>query len=261
MRYDPTKAAIWDKVWTERMDLDVYPPVTDIAAEIDRVEPDVSGWNVIEIGAGTGRTSIELARRGAQVTILDISEKSLELAKKFAEKADAATRKRIHYLMADGLDPHLKPESFDLLFHQGLLEHFRNPFPLLAANRRLLKPGGLIVVDVPQTFHIYTILKHIQMILGKWFAGWERQFTPTSLSRLLRNAGFEPFYAYGDWARPSMAYRAFRILLKKAGIKLPMYPQISVDSAFSRTAERLRRKRLFLWTVLSCGVIARKIPD
>jgi SAM-dependent methyltransferase len=243
------------------MDLDVYPPVTDIASEIGRVVPDVKGWNIIEIGAGTGRTSIELARRGAKVTILDISEKSLELAKKFAQKADPATRRRLHYVLADGLDPGLEPESFDLLFHQGLLEHFRNPFPLLAANRRLLKPGGLIVVDVPQTFHIYTVLKHVQMTFGRWFAGWERQFTPASLSRLLRNAGFDPTYAYGDWARPSMAYRAFRIVLKKAGIKLPMYPRISVDSAFSRTAERLRRKRLFLWTVLSYGLIARRTPD
>ncbi|MBA7653366.1 Ubiquinone biosynthesis O-methyltransferase [subsurface metagenome] len=259
MRYDPTKAEIWDKFWAQRMDLDVYPPVTDIASEIAQVVSDVRGWRIIEIGAGTGRTSIELARRGADVTILDISERSLELAKRFAQKADPATRKRLHYVLADGLDPPFKPESFDILFHQGLLEHFRNPFLLLEANRRLLKKGGLIVVDVPQTFHVYTILKHIQMLFGRWFAGWERQFTPASLARLLRNVGFESIHTYGDWARPSMFYRALRIILKKAGIKLPMYPRFTVDSCWSRLAERLRRKRLFLWTVLSFGVIGRKV--
>jgi SAM-dependent methyltransferase len=259
MKYDPTKADIWDKVWAERMDLDVYPPVTDIASEISTLVPDVRGLKIIEIGAGTGRTSIELARSGAQVTILDISEKSLELARKFAEKADKDTRRRLRYVLADALNPGIKPASFDILFHQGLLEHFRDPFPLLRANRRLLKPGGLIVVDVPQTFHVYTILKHIQMLFGHWFAGWERQFTPASLARLLRSVGFEPVHAYGDWARPSMLYRAFRIVLKKLGIKLPMYPGVSVDSAFSRTSERLRRKKLFHWTVLSYGVIATKL--
>jgi len=260
MRYDPTKAEVWDRFWTERMDLDVYPPVTDIASEIAQVVEDVRGWRVIEIGAGTGRTSIELARRGAEVTILDISPQSLELAKRFASHADPATRRRLRYVLADALNPPLEPESFDLLFHQGLLEHFRSPFPLLEANRRLLRDGGLIVVDVPQTFHIYTLLKHIQMLVGKWFAGWERQFTPASLARTLRRVGFEPIHVYGDWARPSMFYRAMRIGLKKLGVKLPMYPRFAVDSAFSRLAERLRRKRLMQWTVLSCGVVARKTP-
>lgn len=257
MKYDPTKAEIWDKVWTERMDLDVYPPVTDIAAEITNVVPDVRGWKIIEIGAGTGRTSIELARRGAYVTILDISEKSLELARKFAENADPETRKRLSYVLADGLAPSLEPESFDLLFHQGLLEHFRDPFPLLRANHRLLKPAGLIVVDVPQTFNAYTLMKHLQMSVGRWFAGWERQFTPASLSRLLRSVGFEPVFTYGDWARPGMLYRALRIVFKKIGLKLPMYPS-SPSSPVSRFAERLRRKRLFQWTVLSVGVVAKK---
>ncbi len=259
MKYDPTRAEVWDRFWAQRMDLDVYPPVTDIASEISKVLPDVRGMKIIEIGAGTGRTSIELARRGAYVTVLDISPQSLELAKRFASHADPRTQKRLHYILADGLKPPLEPESFDLLFHQGLLEHFRNPFPLLKANHRLLKPGGLIVVDVPQTFHVYTILKHVQMLLGGWFAGWERQFTPASLARLLRSVGFEPVHAYGDWAMPSMFYRALRIILKKAGIKLTMYPKISVDSVFSRLCERLRRKGLFHWTVLSFGIIARKI--
>ncbi|TKJ44010.1 methyltransferase type 11 [candidate division TA06 bacterium B3_TA06] len=259
MKYDPTKAEIWDKFWAQRMDLDVYPPVTDIASEIAEVVPDVRGWRIIEIGAGTGRTSIELARRGADVTILDISPQSLELAKRFAQKADPATRKRLHYVLADGLDPPFEPESFDLLFHQGLLEHFRNPFLLLEANRRIIKKGGLIVVDVPQTFHVYTILKHIQMLFGGWFAGWERQFTPASLTRILKRTGFESIHAYGDWARPSLVYRVLRGILKRMGIRLPMYPRISTDSAFSSLAERLRRKRLFLWTVLSFGVIGRKV--
>ncbi|MBN2378458.1 class I SAM-dependent methyltransferase [candidate division WOR-3 bacterium] len=259
MRYDPTKAEVWDRFWTEKMDLDVYPPITDIASEIAHIVPDVKGMKVIEIGAGTGRTSIELARRGAFVTILDISERSLELVRRFAENTDSATRKRIDYVLADALYPGLEPESFDILFHQGLLEHFRSPYPLLEANNLLLKPGGLIAVDVPQTYHIYTILKQAQILVGKWFAGWERQFTPSSLARALRHAGFEPVAGYGDWPRPSLAYRALRSILKKLGVSLPMFPKLSVDSIFSRLDEYLRRKKLFHWTVMSYGLIGRKI--
>ena len=43
-----------------------------------------------------------------------------------------------------------------------------------------------MVVDVPQTFHLYTLMKQILIALNRWFAGWETQFTPGELERLLR---------------------------------------------------------------------------
>ena len=69
--------------------------------------------------------------------------------------------------------------SFDLVFHQGLLEHFRQKEAnnLLKENIRVLKSGGLLLVDVPQRYHIYTVMKHILIALDKWFAGWEREFS------------------------------------------------------------------------------------
>ena len=39
---------------------------------------DVSQLNVLDVGAGTGRLAVELAKKGAQVTALDISEKMLK---------------------------------------------------------------------------------------------------------------------------------------------------------------------------------------
>ena len=99
--------------------------------------------------------------------------------------------------------------TFDVVFHQGLLEHFRDPLPLLRENIRVLKPGGFLVVDVPQTYHYYTLGKQILIALDRWFAGWETQFTSASW-RPGPQRGLQIVRSYGDWMVPGLWYRALR---------------------------------------------------
>ena len=145
--------------------------------------------------------------------------------------------------------------------HQGLLEHFRDTTPLLADNARILKPGGHVIVDVPQTFHYYTLGKKVLIALDKWFAGWETQFTPAQLEGLVRDQGLEVTRTYGDWMVPGLWYRAVRkLLMTRVGFKLPMNPEPIPPLA--RLGEKWRRwfgqKRLSLYTTPTIGVIARK---
>ncbi len=164
-------------------------------------------------------------------------------------------------ILGDARDCPFRDGTFDVVFHQGLLEHFPSPAPLLRDNNRVLKRGGFLIVDVPQTFHLYTLMKHLLMSFGVWFGGWERQFTLNSLENLLTVMGFEPIREYGDWSRPGIVYKIIRQLLLKLGICLPMYPKYvgRLTAAYYRLQSRLRRKKIFLYTVLSIGVIARKV--
>jgi len=154
-----------------------------------------------------------------------------------------------------------RDDTFDIVFHQGLLEHFPSPYNLLYENHRILKKNGLLVVDVPQTFHIYTIIKQIFILLGLWFGGWERQFTIGSLSKLLRKTEFRPVHCYGDWSRPGIFYKILREIFLKCGIKLPMFPKYfgRLTDRFYHLQHRMKKKIFFLYTVLSIGIIARKI--
>lgn len=167
---------------------------------------------------------------------------------------------KVTCILADALVSPLPDNAFDIVFHQGLLEHFPSPYPLLRENHRVLKKDGLVVVDVPQTFHPYTVMKHALMFLGVWFGGWERQFTIDSLARLLEQTGFEPVHVYGDWSRPGVVYKILRMVLQKIKISLPMYPTYfgALTQKFYALQKRLRRKRLFMYTALSIGIIARK---
>ncbi len=216
---------------------------------------DVAGKKVLEVGAGTGRDSLKLRELGADVSLVDYSAESLRLI-----RAVVKTRE-VMLIMGDARGCPFGDETFDIVFHQGLLEHFPSPFPLLQENWRILKKGGILIIDVPQTFHIYTLMKHALMALGLWFGGWERQFTITSLTRLVRAIGFEPIHVYGDWSRPGILYKIFRQILKKFRLALPMYPgyfgRITTD--YYNLQDCLRKKRLFLYTVLSIGVVVRKM--
>ena len=64
------------------------PWVGNTVQEIDFIEQELSllsGLSIIDIGCGTGRHSIELAKRGYDVTGLDISDKMLDEAREKAE--------------------------------------------------------------------------------------------------------------------------------------------------------------------------------
>ena len=62
------------------------------------------------------------------------------------------------------------------------IEHIPDDKAVLEEVRRILKPGGHVIVDVPQTFHYYTLGKKLLIALDRWFAGWETQFTPAQLA-------------------------------------------------------------------------------
>lgn len=247
---------IWDKFWSGKAPNSIYPPVTDIIGELC-LFIDIPSKKILEVGAGTGRDGIKMGRGRGDVYLLDYSKESLRLMRQYIKKDEAKL------ILADALHCPFMDNSFDVVFHQGLLEHFPSPFELLRENYRILKKGGLLVVDVPQTYHFYTILKRILIFFHLWFAGWERQFTISSLTRLLKMHNFEPIHYYGDWSRPGIMYKIAREVLNKFGIKLPMFPKYfgRLTDNFYKLQGRLRKKRLFLYTILSIGIIAKKVDN
>lgn len=252
-RSNPAGISIWDKFWAGKQVQEIYPPVTDITREL-LPYINLAEKKILEVGAGTGRDSVKMLGHGGRVFLLDYSSESLRLARQNAG-AEAVV-----LVLADGLTSPFPDNTFDVVFHQGLLEHFRSPHNLLKENRRVLKKGGLLVVDVPQTVHFYTLIKQLLQTVGLWFAGWERQFTVRSLADLLKIHGFEPIHSYGDWSRPGILYRMARQFLAKVGVRLPMYPRYpgKLTQAFYRLQDILNKKVLFQYTTLSIGIIARK---
>lgn len=248
--------AHWSAFWSRNADIDqVYSNEGRIAAELERVR-SLAGARVLEVGAGSGRDSLDLAARGARPVTLDYTGEALRLTARLARRAGVP----VDLVCADCMRMPFRDEAFDVVFHQGLMEHFRDPSPLLGENRRVLRRGGHVLVDVPQRYHVYTVLKHILIACGRWFAGWETEYSIAELERLVERHGFAVRHRYGDWMVPGLAYRALRTGLRRLGIFLPMYPRPAPGIGAAAAAFRrwLKPRRPAFYTFLVIGTIGEK---
>ena len=199
---DPGPSAdVWDRLWSSE------PSDAKDATRLERERRGVrwhlilkrlesafsatEGLRVIELGAGRGDLSLLLAERGAEVTLLDRSPKALELARRrFVRAGRAATF--LHGDLMD-LDPALT-ERFDVSSSLGVAEHFRGEDrdAVLAAHRRVLRPGGWTIVSVPYAWSVpYRVWKAYLELRGWWPYGMEIPFTAREIRRRARRVGFE----------------------------------------------------------------------
>ena len=247
----------WESYWKGVGDVETTYSTGDRLVREILADGAVAGARVLEVGAGSGRDTLGLVRAGAIGVVLDYSPTSLALVGEQARRQGLA----VHLVQADALAMPFREGTFDVVFHQGLLEHFRDPQPLLGENARVTRRGGCVVVDVPQTFHLYTVMKKIMIAFGVWFAGWETQFTPAQLEGCLRRSGLEVRRSYGDWMVPGLWYRAVREVLRRGlGILLPREPRGPKwwADGWDNLRARLRRHRWALYTCHVIGTVAGK---
>jgi 2-polyprenyl-3-methyl-5-hydroxy-6-metoxy-1,4-benzoquinol methylase len=104
------------------------------------------GARVLDLACGHGRISLELARRGLEVVGVDLSERSLELARSAAEQEGVS----IEFVRADMREITFANE-FDAVFNIftafGYFEEERENQRVLEAVERALKPGGAFLID------------------------------------------------------------------------------------------------------------------
>jgi len=253
--------AHWETYWSgldvADAELEPYPNHERVVAAC-RALGDLRGARVLEVGAGSGQAAVELSVAGATVTVLDYVESSLAIVARHAGRAGVS----LQLVRGDAFAMPFPTGSFDIVMHQGLLEHFRNPRDLLAENFRVLRPGGHAVVDVPQRWHLYTPVKRTLIAMDRWFAGWETSYTVGELTGQLVDVGFEvgPQDRFGDWMVPSFGYRALRKTLASRGHTLPSEPPHVGALQPARRAVRgtLRSSGLSFYTYANIGVVGTK---
>jgi ubiquinone/menaquinone biosynthesis C-methylase UbiE len=105
--------------------------------------PRWAGKRVLEIGCGIGTDTINFARAGADVTAVDLSEGSLEVARR---RAEVYGLRNVRFVQAnvERLSGSLPLETYDLVYSFGVVHHTPDPEAALREIRRYLAPGGTL---------------------------------------------------------------------------------------------------------------------
>jgi len=147
----------------------------------------LAGKDVLDVGCGGGILSESMARRGARVTGIDLSEKALRVAE-------------LH-LLESKLDVHYEKSSiedtvgaFDVVTCMELLEHVPDPASMVAACARLVRPGGHVFFSTinrnPKSY-VFAVIgaEYILGLLPKGTHDYQRFVKPSELAGWTRAAG------------------------------------------------------------------------
>jgi len=119
-----------------------------------------AGVSVLDVGCGAGFLSNHLARAGFQVTGVDASQASIDVA------ARHDTTHTARYLLGDALALPFASASFEVVCAMDFLEHVEDPAAAVTEMARVLKPGGVFF------FHTFNrnVLAWLVVIKGvEWF--------------------------------------------------------------------------------------------
>lgn len=106
------------------------------------------GKRVLEVGCGIGTDTINFARHGAVVTAVDLSDKSLEVARQRAQAFGLGDRIRFFQANAERLSDSVPVEGYDLVYSFGVIHHTPHPDRALEEVRKYLSPGGTLKIMV-----------------------------------------------------------------------------------------------------------------
>jgi SAM-dependent methyltransferase len=111
-------------------------------AELGLLPADMTGTDAVELGCGTGYVSSWMARRGATVTGVDLSERQLATARRLA--ADHGVDLRLLHASAESVP--CPDASFDFAVSEYGAALWCDPRVWVPEAHRLLRPGGQLVL-------------------------------------------------------------------------------------------------------------------
>ena len=135
------------------------------------------GQRVLEVGAGHGDLTVRFARPGVELAATDVSERCLDVLKERFEDVEQVEVGRLD------LFDHDDPGGYDSAVLVNVLEHLPDDLAALQELRRLVRPGGHILLYVPAFERLYSPFDRA--------VGHYRRYDRAQLSRTVHAAGLQ----------------------------------------------------------------------
>lgn len=153
----------------------------------------LAGKNVIDIGCGGGILAESMARKGAKVTGIDLSEKALKVAD--LHSLESGVQVRYQLIAAEEMAAQ-EAGQYDVVTCMEMLEHVPDPGAIVRAAATLVKPGGKVFFSTlnrnPKSYLFAVIgAEYLLRLLPKGTHDYAKFITPAELSQYIRTAGLQ----------------------------------------------------------------------
>ena len=157
-------------------------------------ETGLAGKKVLDVGCGGGILSESMARRGADVTGVDLGTENLKAAALHAEQSGLEDTLRYQHIPVETL-AETHAGQFDVVSCMEMLEHVPDPSSIVQACFDLLAPGGICVLSTinrnPKSY-LFAIVgaEYVLRLLDRGTHDYAKFITPAELDKMASNAGF-----------------------------------------------------------------------
>jgi ubiquinone/menaquinone biosynthesis C-methylase UbiE len=238
----------WDKYWGKIETLNVERVIGGDAYYrllkrlIDL--PRDKDLRILEVGCGSGIRTLALLKEfwnhSLNATLIDFSPIALAFAKKNADENGITA----NFALADALKLPFADESFDIVWNEGVNEHFDGAKRQLTFNgmARICKRGGQIIVIVPNALNLpYRLWKKVLEIKGRWEYGFEKPYSIFELKNKMKNAGLIPTQVGGMTVVGSFFHLAELLLRKSSTKSISAQKRMVHSRVLSKAYHRIER--------------------
>lgn len=165
-----------------------------IQATTKTAEMGLAGKKVLDVGCGGGILSESMARRGADVTGIDLGTENLKAAALHAEQSGLENTLRYQHIPVEDLAK-THAGQFDVVTCMEMLEHVPDPSSIVRACFELLAPGGVCVLSTinrnPKSY-LFAIVgaEYVLRLLDRGTHDYGKFITPAELDKMSVNTGF-----------------------------------------------------------------------
>ncbi len=157
-------------------------------------ETGLADKKVLDVGCGGGILSESMARRGADVTGIDLGTENLKAAALHAEQSGLENTLRYQHIPIEELAK-THAGQFDVVTCMEMLEHVPDPSSIVQACFELLAPGGVCVLSTinrnPKSY-LFAIVgaEYVLRLLDRGTHDYAKFITPAELDKMAINTGF-----------------------------------------------------------------------
>ena len=179
----------WDPAGEFRPLHEINPLRLDWIDSIARL----SGKAVLDVGCGGGILAEAMARRGARVKGIDLSDKALKVAQLHLLESKAA----VEYEAVSAEDlARREAGRYDVVTCMELLEHVPDPASMVRACAELARPGGNVffsTINRNPKAYLFAVIgaEYVLRLLPRGTHDYEKFIQPTELARHCRAAGLD----------------------------------------------------------------------